>query len=112
MARVRMYNPALGGADYITDCLSGSALSGADQYESSKFGFSSCELMQSKSVENLLLADQRRTRNALRTASEPVLVARPLSAVVGLTANRSHCAHDGRPGACVCVDGSGHCGNK
>lgn len=45
MARVRLFDRALNGVDYVADCLQ---MSGADVYESAKFGSKSSGLMLSK----------------------------------------------------------------
>lgn len=50
MAEVRLFNPALNGLDYVASCL---GYSGADVYESAKFGRSS-GLMLSKAAQAML----------------------------------------------------------
>jgi len=61
MARVRIYNPALHGGEYILKCLG----SGADVYESAKFGEVGRDLMLSKSVRRVALSSKRRARKSL-----------------------------------------------
>jgi len=51
MARVRLFDPSLNGVDYVVKCL---GMSGADVYESAKFGSKSSGLMVSKGVEKIL----------------------------------------------------------
>lgn len=61
MARMRQFNPALTGVDYITKCLSGA--DGGDLYEFDKFGLKSCELTLSKALlRNAKRACDRRRR--------------------------------------------------
>jgi hypothetical protein len=47
--RIRLFNPQLGGVDYVAKCL-GYDLDGGDAYESAKFGSNGCELMYSQAV--------------------------------------------------------------
>lgn len=53
MARYRLFNPGLDGVGYVTKCL---GMSGADTYESAKFGSKSSGLMLSHGAEKLLRA--------------------------------------------------------
>lgn len=64
MARIRIFDRQLNGADYITKCI---GIDGADSYESSKFGANGCHLMLSKSFHLLLQSVQRKGERAFRT---------------------------------------------
>ncbi len=61
MAEVRLFDPALNGVDYISKCL---GYSGADSYESAKFGSNSSEVMLSKGglalLDRAIREDRRR----------------------------------------------------
>ena len=48
-ARVRLFDPRLGGVEYVAECL---GYDGADAYESAKFGQNGRELMYSRAVCN------------------------------------------------------------
>lgn len=61
MARVRVFNRALNGVGYLSDCLSGSAA--ADQYEMCKYGLDASEIQWSKGA---LACLARRIREDLR----------------------------------------------
>ncbi len=61
MARIRIFNPALTGVGYITECLSEPG--SGDLYEFDKFGLKSCELTLSKALlRNAKRACDRRRR--------------------------------------------------
>lgn len=51
MARVRLFDQRLNGVDYVTKCLD---MSGADTYESAKFGSKSSDLMLSTAAQKIL----------------------------------------------------------
>lgn len=68
MARVRIFNPALNGVGYITDCL---GMAGADVYESAKFG-SSTGLMLSKAAEAMLLRGIREERRFIERQEKTI----------------------------------------
>lgn len=64
MARVRLFDRSLNGIDYIAkDCL---GMSGADLYESAKFGSSSSSLMLSKGVSGKLVRIIREERRVVQ----------------------------------------------
>ena len=58
MARIRRFNPALTGVDYITECLSEPGK--GDLYEFDKFGLKSCELTLSKALLRSFHISQQR----------------------------------------------------
>ncbi len=58
MARIRKFNPALTGVDYITECLSEPG--NGDLYEFDRFGLKSCELTLSKALLRSFHISQQR----------------------------------------------------
>jgi hypothetical protein len=85
MARIRLFDPALNGVDYVTKCL---CLSGADAYESAKFGCKSSGLILSKGAEKILgrviREDRRHIKRVDKRAREPLAPVEAGSSVEGL----------------------------